>query len=45
MFRREMGEPEFWLNKQDRGPARPILSKDDEEEISRKVFVTCNTGK
>ena len=42
IFRREMGEPEFWLNKQDRGPARPILSKDEEEEISRKVEIPAN---
>ena len=39
IFRREMGEPEFWLEKNDRVPARPILSKDEEEAISRKVEI------
>ncbi|MFQ5573509.1 MAG: hypothetical protein ACE5EJ_04600, partial [Nitrosopumilaceae archaeon] len=39
IFRREMGEPEFFLIKNERAPSRPILSKDDEEEISRKVQI------
>jgi colicin import membrane protein len=37
IFRREMGEPEFWLDKLGRAPPRPILSQDEEEEISRMV--------
>jgi len=39
IFRREMDEPEFFLNKKERVSIRPILSKDDEEEISRKVQI------
>jgi len=35
IFRREMGEPEFWLDKKDRFP-RPILSADEQESITRK---------
>ena len=34
IFRREMGEPEFWLEKVDRFP-RPILSADEQESITR----------
>ena len=36
IFRREMGEPEFWLDKKDRFP-RPILSADEQESITRKA--------
>ena len=36
IFRREMGEPEFWLEKQDRFP-RPILSEEEQESITRKA--------
>ncbi len=36
IFRREMGEPEFWLDKQDRFP-RPILSAEEQESITRKA--------
>jgi len=36
IFRREMGEPEFFLDKQDRFP-RPILSATEEENITRKA--------
>ena len=36
IFRREMGEPEFWLEKQDRFP-RPILSAEEQESITRKA--------
>ena len=36
IFRREMGEPEFWLEKEDRFP-RPILSADEQESITRKA--------
>ena len=35
IFRREMGEPEFFLF--DSGPVKPILTGDEIEEISRKV--------
>ena len=34
IFRREMGEPEFWLEKEDRFP-RPILTQDQQESITR----------
>jgi len=36
IFRREMGEPEFWLDKKDRFP-RPILSAEEQESITRKA--------
>jgi colicin import membrane protein len=36
IFRREMGEPEFWLDKKDRFP-RPILSPEEQEAITRKA--------
>ena len=36
IFRREMGEPEFWLDKKDRF-ARPILSPEEQESITRKA--------
>ena len=36
IFRREMGEPEFWLEKEDRFP-RPILSADEQESITRQA--------
>ena len=39
IFRREMGEPEFWLDKLGRAPPRPILSQDEEEEISKLVEI------
>ncbi len=34
IFRREMGEPEFWLDKKDRFQ-RPILTADEQESITR----------
>jgi colicin import membrane protein len=34
IFRRDMGEPEFWLEKEDRFP-RPILSADEQESLTR----------
>jgi len=34
IFRREMGEPEFFLDKQDRFP-RPILSAEEQESLTR----------
>jgi len=36
IFRREMGEPEFWLDKKDRFQ-RPILSAEEQEAITRKA--------
>lgn len=39
IFRREIGEPEFFLYKNELAPPRPILSKDEEEEISQKVQI------
>ena len=39
IFRREVGEPEFFRYKKDLVPARPILTEEDEEEISRKVEI------
>ena len=38
IFRREMGEPEFFLDKNDRFP-RPILSAEEEEQITRNAEV------
>jgi colicin import membrane protein len=38
IFRQEMGEPEFWLDKKDRFP-RPILSADEQESITRKAEI------
>ena len=37
IFRREMGEPEFFL--MDVGPVKPILTGDEIEEISRKAQI------
>lgn len=42
IFRRELGEPEFWLDKENRGPPRPILTQEEEKEISRKVEIPTN---
>jgi hypothetical protein len=39
IFRREMGEPEFFHTKKDLVPARPILTEDEQEEISRLVEI------
>lgn len=39
IFRREMGEPEFWLDKLGRSPKRPILSQDEEQQISKQVEI------
>ena len=45
IFRREMGEPEFWLAKKDRFP-RPVLTSDEQDEITRKVEIPIdNTPK
>lgn len=37
IFRRELGEPEFWLDKRSRAPARLMLSDEEAREISRRV--------
>lgn len=42
IFRRELGEPEFWLDKKDRSPSRPVLTEDQEKEISRKAEIPTN---
>ena len=39
IFRREMGEPEFFHSKKDLVPPRPVLTEEEEEEISRKVEI------
>lgn len=39
IFRREIGEPEFFLHKKDLVPPRHVLTEDEEEEISRKVEI------
>jgi len=36
IFRREMGEPEFFLDKKDRFP-RPILTQDQQESLTREA--------
>ena len=38
IFRREMGEPEFFLAKKDRFP-RPILTSEEQDELTRKVEI------
>ena len=39
IFRREMGEPEFFLRKDQLGPPRPILTPEEQDEISRRVEI------
>jgi colicin import membrane protein len=39
IFRREMGEPEFFLRKHELAPPRPILTPEEEAEISRQVEI------
>ncbi len=39
IFRREMGEPEFFYHKKDLVPPRRVLTEEEEEEISRKVEI------
>tara|TARA_B100000029_G_scaffold117903_1_gene111072 strand:+ start:649 stop:1392 length:744 start_codon:yes stop_codon:yes gene_type:complete len=39
IFRREMGEPEFFYNQQLVSPPKPVLTQSEEEEISRKVLI------
>ena len=38
IFRREMGEPEFFLHKKDRFP-RPILSAEEQEALTRQAEI------
>ncbi len=42
IFRRELGEPEFWLDKKDRVPPRPVLTEDQEREISQRVEIPAD---
>lgn len=45
IFRREMGEPEFFLHKKDRFPL-PVLSQEQQDELTRKVEIPVdNTPK
>ena len=39
IFRREMGEPEFFLRKHELAPPRHILTPEEQEEISRRVEI------
>ena len=39
IFRRDMGEPEFFLRKHELAPPRPILTPEEEEEISLRVEI------
>ncbi|MBA4460110.1 MAG: hypothetical protein H2B02_04385 [Nitrosopumilaceae archaeon] len=39
IFRREMGEPEFFLRKDQLAPPRPILTPEEQDEISRRVEI------
>jgi len=39
IFRREMGEPEFFLRKHELAPPRPIMTAEEEAEISRRVEI------
>ncbi len=39
IFRREMGEPEFFHYKKELVPPRPVLTEEEQEELSRKVEI------
>ena len=39
IFRREMGEPEFFYNQQILAPPKPVLTQDEQDNISRKVLI------
>lgn len=39
IFRREMGEPEFFYYKKELVPPRPVLTDEEQEEISRNVEI------
>jgi len=42
IFRREMGEPEFFLSKKELVPPRPVLSEDEQDELSRKAEIPAD---
>ena len=42
IFRREMGEPEFWLTKEALVPPRPVLSQEEADEITRAVEIPAD---
>lgn len=42
IFRREMGEPEFWLTKDALVPPRPVLSQEEADEITRRVEIPAD---
>ena len=39
IFKREMGEPEFFYTKKDLVPPRPVLTEEEQEEISKRVEI------
>ena len=39
LFRREMGEPEFFHTKKDLVPSIPVLTEEEQEEISKRVEI------
>jgi len=42
IFRREMEEPEFWLGKKGLVPSVPLLSQDEEKDISNQVQIPAD---
>ena len=42
IFRRDLGEPEFWLDKGERTPVRLVLSDEEAREISRRVEIPAD---
>jgi len=42
IFRREMEEPEFWLGKKGLVPSVPLLSQDEEKDISSQVQIPAD---
>ena len=42
IFRREMEEPEFWLGKKGLVPLVPLLSQDEEKDISSQVQIPAD---
>ncbi len=42
IFRRELGEPEFWLDRRARGPSALVLTDEQAREISRMVEIPGN---
>ncbi len=39
IFRREMGEPEFFRTKKQLLPPKPVLTQDEEQEVSQRVLI------